>query len=272
MNATPSSAKPAPTTRRASACGARAPARSARRRTPPPGTSPPVRHQARYVRSLARWFRPCRILGHDCLIRLLRLTSCRDWRRSGWSTTGKRRDHRRRTPGHLRPDSDLEEAPCRRHRHDRPDPAGPQARRRPLRLRAVEGAPRAARAAGRATGAAVMGTSHRQKPVKARRRRACATACASCSALPDGYEVALGNGGTTAFWDAAAFGLVRERALHLSYGEFSSKFAEGHARRAVPRRTRSSSTADARRRARCRSSRPERATSSPGRTTRPRPA
>jgi phosphoserine aminotransferase len=45
-------------------------------------------------------------------------------------------------------------------------------------------------------------------------------------ALPEGYEVVLGNGGTTAFWDAAAFGLVRNRALHLSYGEFSSKFAK----------------------------------------------
>ena len=44
-------------------------------------------------------------------------------------------------------------------------------------------------------------------------------------ALPDGYEVALGNGGTTAFWDAAAAGLVRERALHLTFGEFSQKFA-----------------------------------------------
>jgi phosphoserine aminotransferase len=43
--------------------------------------------------------------------------------------------------------------------------------------------------------------------------------------LPDGYEVALGNGGTTAFWDAAAAWLVRERALHLVYGEFSGKFA-----------------------------------------------
>src|SRR4029077_8464388 len=40
-----------------------------------------------------------------------------------------------------------------------------------------------------------------------------------------GYEVALGNGGTTAFWDAAAFGLVRRRAAHLSFGEFSAKFA-----------------------------------------------
>jgi len=73
-------------------------------------------------------------------------------------------------------------------------------------------------------GAAVMGTSHRQKPVKALvgsiRER-----LAELFAAPDGYEVALGNGGATAFWDAAAFGLVRERSLHLSYGEFSSKFA-----------------------------------------------
>jgi phosphoserine aminotransferase len=44
--------------------------------------------------------------------------------------------------------------------------------------------------------------------------------------LPEGYEVVLGNGGSTAFWDAATFGLVRERALHLTYGEFSAKFAE----------------------------------------------
>ena len=44
--------------------------------------------------------------------------------------------------------------------------------------------------------------------------------------LPEGYEVLLGNGGTTALWDALAFGIVRERALHLTYGEFSSKFAK----------------------------------------------
>jgi phosphoserine aminotransferase len=75
-----------------------------------------------------------------------------------------------------------------------------------------------------ADGAAVMGTSHRQKPVKqlVAEIRAGLT---ELLALPDGYEVALGNGGTTAFWDAAAACLVRERALHLSYGEFSSKFA-----------------------------------------------
>jgi phosphoserine aminotransferase len=73
-------------------------------------------------------------------------------------------------------------------------------------------------------GAAVMGTSHRQKPVKqlVAQVRAGLTELFS---LPEGYEVALGNGGTTAFWDAAAAGLVRERALHLAYGEFSSKFA-----------------------------------------------
>jgi phosphoserine aminotransferase len=73
-------------------------------------------------------------------------------------------------------------------------------------------------------GAALMGTSHRQKPVRALVGRVRA-GLAELFALPDGYEVALGNGGTTAFWDAAAFGLVRERALHLAYGEFSQKFA-----------------------------------------------
>jgi phosphoserine aminotransferase len=73
-------------------------------------------------------------------------------------------------------------------------------------------------------GAAVMGTSHRQKPVKALVGEIRA-GLRELFALPDGYEVALGNGGATAFWDAAAFGLVEERALHLTYGEFSSKFA-----------------------------------------------
>jgi phosphoserine aminotransferase len=73
-------------------------------------------------------------------------------------------------------------------------------------------------------GAALMGTSHRQKPVRSLVGEIRAS-LAELFAAPDGYEVVLGNGGTTAFWDAAAFGLVRERALHLSYGEFSSKFA-----------------------------------------------
>jgi phosphoserine aminotransferase len=73
-------------------------------------------------------------------------------------------------------------------------------------------------------GGAVMGTSHRQKPVKELVGRV-RTGLRELFALPDGYEVVLGNGGTTAFWDAAACGLVRERALHLAFGEFSSKFA-----------------------------------------------
>jgi phosphoserine aminotransferase len=73
--------------------------------------------------------------------------------------------------------------------------------------------------------AAVMGTSHRQKPVKELVGRV-RDGLAQLLGAPAGYEVALGNGGTTAFWDAAAFGLVRERALHLTYGEFSRKFAD----------------------------------------------
>jgi phosphoserine aminotransferase len=73
-------------------------------------------------------------------------------------------------------------------------------------------------------GATVMGTSHRQAPVKQLVGRV-RGGLRELFSLPDGYEVVLGNGGTTAFWDAAAAGLVRERALHLTYGEFSSKFA-----------------------------------------------
>ena len=73
-------------------------------------------------------------------------------------------------------------------------------------------------------GAAVIGTSHRQKPVRALVGRVRA-GISDLLSLPDGYEVLLGNGGTTAFWDAATCCLVRERSLHLAYGEFSSKFA-----------------------------------------------
>jgi phosphoserine aminotransferase len=75
-----------------------------------------------------------------------------------------------------------------------------------------------------AEGAAFMGTSHRQKPVKSLVGRVRA-GLRELFSLPEGYEVVLGNGGTTAFWDAAAFGLVRERSQHFTYGEFSSKFA-----------------------------------------------
>jgi phosphoserine aminotransferase len=73
-------------------------------------------------------------------------------------------------------------------------------------------------------GAAIMGTSHRQAPVRGVVAQVRA-GLRELFSLPDGYEVVLGNGGTTAFWDAAAACLVRERALHHTYGEFSSKFA-----------------------------------------------
>ena len=74
----------------------------------------------------------------------------------------------------------------------------------------------------------LMGTSHRQKPVKELVGRVRA-GMADLFGLPDGYEVALGNGGATAFWDAAAACLARRRTLHLSYGEFSQKFAKAAA-------------------------------------------
>jgi phosphoserine aminotransferase len=74
-------------------------------------------------------------------------------------------------------------------------------------------------------GAALLGTSHRQAPVRGLVARV-REGLSELFALPDGYTVALGNGGASAFWEIAAFGLVGERALHLVNGEFSSKFAE----------------------------------------------
>jgi phosphoserine aminotransferase len=74
----------------------------------------------------------------------------------------------------------------------------------------------------------LMGTSHRQAPVRDLVGRV-RDGLAELFSLPDGYEVALGNGGATAFWDAATAWLVRERSLHLVYGEFSSKFAKATA-------------------------------------------
>jgi phosphoserine aminotransferase len=74
----------------------------------------------------------------------------------------------------------------------------------------------------------VMGTSHRQAPVRDLVGKI-RDGIGELLALPVGYEVALGNGGTTAFWDAASAWLVRERALHLTYGEFSQKFAKATA-------------------------------------------
>ncbi len=70
----------------------------------------------------------------------------------------------------------------------------------------------------------LMGTSHRQAPVRAVVRRV-RDGLRDLFSLPDGYEVMLGNGGSTAFWDAAACGLVRRRSLHHVYGEFTQKFA-----------------------------------------------
>jgi phosphoserine aminotransferase len=84
---------------------------------------------------------------------------------------------------------------------------------RPEQLAALAGA-----------GASVMGTSHRQKPVKNLVARVRA-GLSDLFSLPEGYEVVLGNGGTTAFWDIASFGLIRDRSQHLNFGEFSSKFA-----------------------------------------------
>ena len=75
-----------------------------------------------------------------------------------------------------------------------------------------------------ATGATYLGTSHRQATVRFM-VAALRNGIAELLSLPDGYEVALGNGGTTAFWDAATFGLIDQRSQHLSFGEFSSKFA-----------------------------------------------
>ncbi|MBW3573852.1 MAG: phosphoserine transaminase [Actinobacteria bacterium] len=69
-----------------------------------------------------------------------------------------------------------------------------------------------------------MGTSHRQAPVKAV-VASVRSGLAELLRLPAGYEVLLGNGGTTAFWDAAVFGLIADHSQHLAFGEFSSKFA-----------------------------------------------
>jgi phosphoserine aminotransferase len=70
-----------------------------------------------------------------------------------------------------------------------------------------------------------LGTSHRQAPVRSLVRRV-RDGLSELFTLPDGYQVVLGNGGTTAFWEVAAFGLIHEKSQHLSFGEFSGKFAK----------------------------------------------
>ena len=74
------------------------------------------------------------------------------------------------------------------------------------------------------TGRSYLGTSHRQATVRFM-VASLRNGLAELLSLPDGYEIVLGNGGTTAFWDAATFGLIDRRSQHLSFGEFSSKFA-----------------------------------------------
>jgi phosphoserine aminotransferase len=75
-----------------------------------------------------------------------------------------------------------------------------------------------------ASGNTILGTSHRQKPVKNIVKNV-REGLTSLFNLPEGYEVILGNGGSTAFWDIATIGLIESRSQHLVFGEFSSKFA-----------------------------------------------
>ena len=77
-------------------------------------------------------------------------------------------------------------------------------------------------------GAALMGTSHRQAPVK-NLVGSVRAGLSQLFGLPDGWEIVLGNGGSTVFWDVATFGLIESRSEHLVFGEFSSKFAEAAA-------------------------------------------
>ncbi len=79
-----------------------------------------------------------------------------------------------------------------------------------------------------ATGRTFLGTSHRQQPVRAVVGRV-RSGLRELFSLPEGYEVVLGNGGATEFWDIATFGLIERRSQHLAFGEFSSKFAQAAA-------------------------------------------
>ncbi|GLX51356.1 phosphoserine aminotransferase [Streptomyces hygroscopicus subsp. hygroscopicus] len=76
-----------------------------------------------------------------------------------------------------------------------------------------------------ATGSSLLGTSHRQAPVKNLVGKV-REGISELFSLPEGYEVVLGNGGSTAFWDIATHGLIESKSQHLSFGEFSSKFAK----------------------------------------------
>ena len=118
-----------------------------------------------------------------------------------------------------------------------------------------------------ATGATLLGTSHRQAPVR-RLVAEVKVALARLFDLPDGYEVVLGNGGSTLFWDVAVCSLIRHRSAHASFGEFSAKFAAAVA--AAPHLAAPSVVTAAPGPSPCRR-RCGTPTSTPGRTTRPRP-
>lgn len=75
-----------------------------------------------------------------------------------------------------------------------------------------------------ASGASILGTSHRQAPVK-NLVGSVREQLAALFRMPEGYEILVGNGGSTAFWDAAAFGLIERRSQNLVFGEFGGKFA-----------------------------------------------
>ena len=111
-----------------------------------------------------------------------------------------------------------------RARGEHRNPHRPPSRRRPLRMRSVAGAPRAG-------GRPRRGVPHPARHLapagagQVARRLGAPRARPSVFGLPEGYEVVLGNGGSTAFWDAAAFGLIERRSQHLSFGEFGAKFA-----------------------------------------------
>src|SRR6202035_4366664 len=169
-------------------------------------------------------------LRHEGAVRYTRLLVATGARVE--STTGERRCIFRRAPGHLQ-STDQPRGPKERGAQMTTSPLTENELLIPDELKPADGrfgcGPSKVRPEALARlaseGAAVMGTSHRQKPVKSLVGRLRA-GLRDLFGLPEGYEVVLGNGGTTAFWDAAAFGLVRERSLHLTFGEFSSKFAK----------------------------------------------
>ncbi|HNJ79000.1 MAG TPA: phosphoserine transaminase, partial [Marmoricola sp.] len=78
------------------------------------------------------------------------------------------------------------------------------------------------------TGTSLMGTSHRQAPVR-NLVSSVREGLGEFFSIPDGYEVVMGNGGATCFWDIATFGLIERKSQHLSFGEFSAKFAKAAA-------------------------------------------